>query len=196
MWPDFALGRNREGNIEKLTLLGPKLGFSVEVVPVYSFSEGEIPIRSSEARKELSKGNIKSLNEMLGRRFRLSGMVDPGNHMGTELGFPTANIKIKDENKLIPNNGVYIIASSIDSKTYYGMMNIGKNPTFTDKDQSIEVHFFDLDYDIYDKTITIKLIKRIRDEKKFNSPELLREQLELDKDFTFKYLEENEIEIK
>jgi len=75
-------------------------------------------------------------------------------------------------------------------------MNIGKNPTFIDKKQSIEIYFFDLDYDIYDKNITIKLIKRIRDEKKFNSPELLRDQLELDRDFSLKHLEENEIEIK
>ena len=128
--------------------------------------------------------------------FVLTGKVIKGMGRGKLLGFPTANVKIKGEYELIPNNGVYIVASSIDSKTYYGMMNIGKNPTFADKNQSIEVHFFDLDYDIYDNNITIKLIKRIRDEKKFNSPELLKEQLELDRDFTFKYLEENEIEIK
>ena len=191
---DHRFGRNRDANIIDLREFGKIYDF--EVTEILPKKINNISISSTKIRDLLKRGNIDYANKYLNDFFVLTGKVIKGMGRGKLLGFPTANVKIKGEYKLIPNNGVYIVASSIDSKTYYGMMNIGKNPTFADKNQSIEVHFFDLDYDIYDNNITIKLIKRIRDEKKFNSPELLREQLELDKDFTFKYLEENEIEIK
>ena len=191
---DHRFGRNRDANIIQLREFGEIYDF--EVTEILPRKINDISISSTKIRDLLKEGNIDYVNKYLNEYFVLTGKVVKGMGRGKLLGFPTANVKIKGEYKLIPNNGVYIVASSIDSETYYGMMNIGKNPTFTDKNQSIEINFFDLDYDIYDKNITIKLIKRIRDEKKFNSPELLREQLELDRDFTSKYLEENEIEIK
>jgi len=191
---DHHFGRNRGANIIQLREFGEIYDF--EVTEISPRKINDISISSTKIRALLKEGKIDYANKYLDEYFVLTGMVVKGMGRGKLLGFPTANIKIKDEHKLIPNNGVYIVASCIDSKIYYGMMNIGKNPTFIDKNQSIEIHFFDLDYDIYDKNITIKLIKRIRDEKKFNSPELLRDQLELDRDFSLKYLEENEIEIK
>ncbi len=191
---DHHFGRNRGANIIQLKEFGEIYDF--EVTEISPRKINDISISSTKIRALLKEGKIDYANKYLDEYFVLTGMVVKGMGRGKLLGFPTANIKIKDEHKLIPNNGVYIVASCIDSKIYYGMMNIGKNPTFIDKNQSIEIHFFDLDYDIYDKNITIKLIKRIRDEKKFNSPELLRDQLELDRDFSLKHLEENEIEIK
>ena len=191
---DHHFGRNRGANIIQLREFGEIYDF--EVTEISPRKINDISISSTKIRALLKEGKIDYANKYLDEYFVLTGMVVKGMGRGKLLGFPTANIKIKDEHKLIPNNGVYIVASCIDSKIYYGMMNIGKNPTFIDKNQSIEIHFFDLDYDIYDKNITIKLIKRIRDEKKFNSLELLRDQLELDRDFSLKYLEENEIEIK
>jgi len=191
---DHHFGRNRGANIIQLREFGEIYDF--EVTEISPRKINDISISSTKIRALLKEGKIDYANKYLDEYFVLTGMVVKGMGRGKLLGFPTANIKIKDEHKLIPNNGVYIVASCIDSKIYYGMMNIGKNPTFIDKNQSIEIHFFDLDYDIYDKNITIKLIKRIRDEKKFNSPELLRDQLELDRDFSLKHLEENEIEIK
>jgi len=184
--PDFALGRNREGNIEKLTLLGRKLGVSVEVVPVYSFSEEEIPVRSSEARKELSKGNIKSLNEMLGRRFRLSGTVDPGNHIGTELGFPTANISV-DLNLAIPPDGVYATWVTIDNEPtiqrWMGATSIGKRPTFKEfPDLAIETYLLDFNKDIYNRRMKIEFVQKIRDQKQFGSKNSLIEQMQIDID--------------
>ena len=191
---DHHFGRNRNANIIQLREFGDIYDFEITEIPPRKINN--ISISSTKIRDLLKEGNIDSANKYLDEYFVLTGMVIKGKGRGKLLGFPTANIKIKDEYKLIPNNAVYIVSSYIDSKIYYGMMNIGKNPTFPDKKKSIEVHFFDLDYNIYNKNISIKLIKRIRDEKKFNSPELLREQLELDRDFTSKYLEENEIEIK
>ena len=191
---DHHFGRNRGANIIQLREFGEIYDF--EVTEISPRKINDISISSTKIRALLKEGKIDYVNKYLDEYFVLTGVVVKGMGRGKLLGFPTANIKIKDEHKLIPNNGVYIVASCLDSKTYYGMMNIGKNPTFIDKKQSIEIYFFDLDYDIYDKNITIKLIKRIRDEKKFNSPELLRDQLELDRDFSLKHLEENEIEIK
>ena len=191
---DHHFGRNRVANIIQLREFGEIYDF--EVTEISPRKINDISISSTKIRALLKEGKIDCANKYLDEYFVLTGMVVKGMGRGKLLGFPTANIKIKDEHKLIPNKGVYIVASCIDSKIYYGMMNIGKNPTFIDKNQSIEIHFFDLDYDIYNKNITIKLIKRIRDEKKFNSPELLRDQLELDRDFSLKHLEENEIEIK
>ena len=191
---NHQFGRNREGDITLLHELSEVYNFNVQEINAEEINE--IKVSSTKIREALSMGDILQANNYLGHDFTLSGEVIEGNKIGRSIGFPTANISIKDEEKIIPANGVYAVKVKLNDQCFNGMMNIGKNPTFTDKNQSIEVHFFDLDYDIYNKNITIKLIKRIRKEKKFNSPKLLIEQLELDRDFTFKYLEENDIEIK
>jgi len=175
-----------DDDIEKLTLLGRELGFSVEVVPVYSFSEGEMPVRSSEARKELSKGNIKSLNAMLGRRFRLSGAVGSGNHMGTELGFPTANISV-DLNLAIPPDGIYATWVTIDNEPanqrWMGATSIGKRPTFKEfHDLAIETYLLDFHEDIYNRQMKIEFVQKIRDQKQFSSKNSLIEQMQIDID--------------
>ena len=127
-------------------------------------------------------------NAFLGYNFMLTGTVIKGRNLGKKIGFPTANINIEESYKLIPKNGSYVVKSFIDNKTIYGMMNIGINPTVNGEKQSIEVHFFDFQKDIYNKKIRIELIKRLRDEQKFNSIDALKMQLHRDKETSLNYL--------
>ena len=184
--PDFALGRNREGTIEKLNILGSEIGFTVEIVPVFSLSEEEIPVRSSQARKELSIGNISSLNKVLGRKFKLSGTVHTGNQMGPELGFPTANISI-DSNLAIPPDGIYATWVSINEistkKIWMGATSIGNRPTFKEfNDLVIETYLLDFDEEIYNRKINIEFFQKIRDQKQFDSKNSLIKQMQIDID--------------
>ena len=184
--PDFALGRNREGTIEKLNILGSEIGFTVEIVPVFSLSEEEIPVRSSQARKELSIGNISSLNKVLGRKFKLSGTVHTGNQMGTELGFPTANISI-DSDLAIPPDGIYATWVSINEistkNIWMGATSIGNRPTFKEiNDLVIETYLLDFDEEIYNRKINIEFFQKIRDQKQFDSKNSLIKQMQIDID--------------
>jgi len=111
----------------------------------------------------------------------LTGTIIKGKQLGRTIGFPTANIKIADEYKLIPKNGVYVVKSIINQKTVFGMMNIGFNPTVEGEGLSLEIHYFDFGSDLYDKKVAVSLIKYIRAEQKFDSFDLLMEQLEKDK---------------
>jgi riboflavin kinase/FMN adenylyltransferase len=136
----------------------------------------------------LMEGNIKKANKYLGYHFMLTGKVIKGKGLGKQIGYPTANIKIKEEYKIIPKQGSYIVKSILNKKEVYGMMNIGMNPTVNGDKQSIEVHFFDFYEDIYGKTIKIDLLERIRDEEKFESLEALKLQLVKDKDTALKFI--------
>ena len=128
-------------------------------------------------------------NEFLGYDYLLSGKIIQGKQLGRTIGFPTANLKIKENNKLIPKIGVYIVKSILQEKTVFGIMNIGLNPTVNGEDLSIEVHFLDFDSDIYDTEITVSVIERIRDEQKFTSIDLLKSQIQKDKNFAISYIE-------
>ena len=191
---DHHFGRNRDASIIQLKEFGDVYEFDVTELSPRKLNN--VSISSTKIRELLLIGNIELANKYLNDYFMLTGIVVKGMGRGKNLGFPTANIRIVDDNKLIPKNGVYIVASKIDSKTYYGMMNIGNNPTFKDKKRSIEIHFFDLNYSIYDKRITIKIIKRIRDEKKFKTPELLINQLQKDRNISLEFTYTNKIEIE
>ena len=191
---DHHFGRNRDASIIQLKEFGDVYEFDVTELSPRKLNN--VSISSTKIRELLLIGNIELANKYLNDYFMLTGIVVKGMGRGKNLGFPTANIRIVDDNKLIPKNGVYIVASKIDSKTYYGMMNIGNNPTFKDKKKSIEIHFFDLNYSIYDKRITIKIIKRIRDEKQFKTPELLINQLKKDRKISLEFTYKNKIEIE
>ena len=191
---DHHFGRNRDASIVQLKEFGDLYEFDVTELSPRKLND--VSISSTKIRELLLLGNIELANKYLNDYFMITGIVVKGMGRGKYLGFPTANIKIVDDNKLIPKNGVYIVISKIDSKTYYGMMNIGNNPTFKDKKRSIEIHFFDLNYSIYDKTITIKIIKRIRDEKEFKTPELLINQLQKDRNTILEFTYKNKIEIE
>ena len=154
--------------------------YNFEITEIKPKKVNNNSVSSTKIRNLLLDGNLELANKYLDSYFSLTGLVIKGMGRGKNLGFPTANIKINDEYKLIPRNGVYIVKSLIDSIIYFGMMNIGENPTFDDKNKSIEIHFFELDYNIYDKKIKINILNRIRNEKKFKSPEFLMEQLKID----------------
>ena len=149
----------------------------------------EIAISSTKIRKALMEGNIKLANQFLGYSYFISGKVIDGKKIGRTLGFPTANIQINESYKLLPKNGVYIVSSEINDILYFGMMNIGNNPTLGENEQSIEVHYFDMSENIYNEKLKISILEHIRDERKFNSLSDLQAQLEKDKLFSLNYIQ-------
>jgi len=184
---DHRFGKNRTANINDLTAFGLKYGFEVEQLSAQEINE--ISISSTKIRTALEDGEINLANEYLGYAYFLSGTVVKGKQLGRTIGFPTANIELEEAYKLVPKNGVYVVAAEIDEKTVYGMMNIGFNPTVQGKNRTIEVHFFDFDSDIYDSHIRVAILQRIRSEEKFGSVELLTNQLKKDRDFSKYYLQ-------
>lgn len=173
---DYAFGHNREGRVPLLVSAGKEHGFSVKVLePINNGSE----IYSSSAiRRLLQIGEVSSVVELLGRHFSLSGSVVHGHGRGASLGYPTANIQTDKE--LIPPDGVYAVKVLLDGVVRDGACNIGRNPTYGNRESSIEVHIFDFSEDMYGKTIEIFFIERIRGERKFTGPEALREAIGFD----------------
>jgi riboflavin kinase/FMN adenylyltransferase len=176
---DHRFGRNRTANIDDLIEFGNKFGFEVEEISAKEINE--VSISSTKIRNALTEGNIELANNYLGYYYSLTGIVSKGKQLGRTIGFPTANIKIVEEYKLIPQNGVYIVQSNLDGIMYHGMMNIGTRPTVDGTTQTIEIHFFDFNRDIYNQMITISLLHRMRSEQKFESVDALKKQLDKDK---------------
>ena len=143
----------------------------------------EDSVSSTKIRNALQNGEIEKANHYLGYQFTLHGTVVEGKQLGRKLGFPTANIEASDKNKTIPGYGVYAVKVELNGAEYNGMLNIGTRPTFNNNadNRSIEVNIFDFEGDIYGKEITLKFIGKIRDEKKFETMEMLVYQLEKDK---------------
>ena len=177
---DHRFGRNRNANINDLMAFGNALEFDVEEISAQEIDD--VSVSSTKIRKALEEGDMKTANLYLGYKYMLTGTVVKGKGLGRKLNFPTANISIPEEYKLIPKNGVYVVSSIMDNKTVYGMMNIGFNPTVDGKKQSIEINFFDFDQDLYGKKIQIDIIDRIRDEQKFASVDALKIQLKKDRE--------------
>jgi len=176
---DHRFGRNRTANIDDLIEFGNKFGFEVEEISAKEINE--VSISSTKIRNALTEGNIELANNYLGYYYSLTGIVSKGKQLGRTIGFPTANIKIVEEYKLIPQNGVYIVQSNLDGISYYGMMNIGTRPTVDGTTQTIEIHFFDFQKELYNQKITISLSHRMRSEQKFKSVDALKKQLDKDK---------------
>ena len=162
---DHRFGRNRTANIEDLKRFGDTFDFKVEEISKQELDD--VAISSTKIRKALLDGNIVLANQFLGYEYMLTGTIVKGKGIGKTLGYPTANLQIEESYKLIPKNGVYIVKTNFQEKSYFGMMNIGTNPTVGGKKQTIETYFFNLDMDLYGSTMKIELLKRIRDEKKF-----------------------------
>jgi riboflavin kinase/FMN adenylyltransferase len=175
---DHRFGKNRTANIDDLTTFGTQYGFEVEQISAQEINA--ISISSTKIRTALETGDIHLANEYLGYAYFLSGTVVKGKQLGRTIGFPTANIKLEEEYKLVPKNGVYVVRAEIEDKHVFGMMNIGFNPTVEGKNRTIEAHFFDFDADIYNRNIKVSILQRIRSEKKFESVALLKMQLEKD----------------
>ena len=176
---DHRFGRNRNANINDLITFGNTLDFEVEEISAQEVDE--VSVSSTKIRMALENADIETANSYLGYPYMLTGVVKKGKGIGRQLAFPTANLYIKESYKLIPKNGVYVVQSNIDGKVYYGMMNIGFNPTVEGKEKTIEVHFFDFDQDLYERKIKVELLHHIRDEHKFDSVESLKEQLTKDR---------------
>jgi riboflavin kinase/FMN adenylyltransferase len=176
---DHRFGRNRNADIKDLISFGKTYSFEVEEIPAEEIDE--VSVSSTKIRKALEEGDIKTANLYLGYTYMLTGTVIHGKGLGKQLSFPTANIHIEEDYKLIPMNGVYVVKSEIENTTIYGMMNIGYNPTVSGKEKSIEVHFFDFNQDLYGKKIQVDILERLRDEHKFSSVDELKKQLNQDK---------------
>lgn len=183
---DHRFGKNRNANIDDLIHFGKKYNFEVEQISAQEINE--VSISSTKIRNALNQGNIELATEYLGYNYLLTGIVSKGKQLGRTIGYPTANIQIKEDYKLLPKNGVYIVKSTIKNKTIFGMMNIGVRPTVDGATQTIEIHFFDYNDDLYEQEIVVSILKRIRDEKKFESLAALKDQLALDKATSLAYL--------
>lgn len=184
---DHRFGRNRNASIQDLVAFGNDFEFLVEEIPAQEIDD--ISVSSTKIRKALEQGEIQTANSYLGYRYVLNGTIIRGKGLGKDLGFPTANINIEEEYKLIPQNGVYIVSCEIEGQVLSGMMNIGMNPTVNGVSRSIEVHLFDIDKDLYGKRIQVRFLKKIRVEQKFESLLELSKQLEKDKQFALEFLE-------
>jgi riboflavin kinase/FMN adenylyltransferase len=177
---DHHFGKNREGSFDHLVEYGPKYGFDVEEIPAQDIDQ--VAVSSTKIREALRKGDIQAANRYLGYAYPFNGKVMKGRQLGRKIEFPTANLEIVPNRKLIPANGVYAVNVIVENAIYNGMMNIGFRPTVSDeKLRTIEVHIFDFDNDIYEKEIKVRMITRIRDEIRFKGIDELREQLKKDK---------------
>lgn len=176
---DHRFGRNRTANIDDLIVFGAQYDFEVEQISPQEIDE--VSVSSTKIRNALLEGNVELANSYLGYDYFLTGTVVKGKQLGRTLGFPTANISIKENYKLVPHIGVYVVSSVVNDKVIFGMMNIGFNPTVNGQHKTIEVHYFDLNENLYDKEITVYILHRIRPEQKFESIEKLKEQLAQDK---------------
>lgn len=183
---DHRFGRNRTANIDDLIAFGIEYGFEVEQISAQEIQD--VSVSSTKIRKALNEGNMTLANEYLGYDYFLNGTVVKGKQLGRTIGFPTANIHIKEDYKLIPKIGVYVVRAVVNEETVFGMMNIGFNPTVNGEKQTIEVHLFDFDKDIYDQNIEVSLLHYIREEQKFSSVDALKEQLNNDKKVAVNYI--------
>jgi riboflavin kinase / FMN adenylyltransferase len=174
---DFAMGRHRSGNIAAVEFLGRQLKFSTMVVPPVTI-EGEI-VSSTAIRQALAKGGMAKVNAMLGRRFSLEGRVVTGEGRGLGLGFPTANLDL-DPHQALPADGVYTSLVRVDGLTYPSVTNIGKNPTFSALERTVEVHLLDFAGDLYCQNIRLEIIERLREERRFDDSADLKAQVAQD----------------
>lgn len=184
---DHRFGKNRAANIDDLILFGEKYGFEVEQISAQEIDS--VSVSSTKIRDAIANGTMAIANEFLGYNYLLTGGIIEGKQLGRTIGFPTANIKIQENYKLIPKNGVYIVSSIIHEKTVFGIMNIGLNPTVNGTGLSIEVHFLNFDADLYHTKIAVSVMDRIREEQKFTSIDLLKAQIQEDKNYAISYIE-------
>ncbi len=184
---DHHFGKGRGGDIGFLKNKGIKSGFKVTIIPGFQI-ENTI-VSSSKIRDALLAGNIVTVSKYLGRFYSFSGIVVKGDKRGRELGFPTANLRIENEDKLLPAIGIYAVEFIVKGNIYQGLLSIGKRPTFYDSGEIVpEVYVFDFNEDIYGENVTVNLVERIRGEEKFSSAEELIEQMKKDKEIGLEIL--------
>lgn len=168
---DNRFGHRREEGFNDYVRHGQELGIEVHQL------RAEGTVSSSHIRQLLQRGNVAEAAHCLGRCYTLSGHVEHGEHVGTQLGFPTANLHPDCDRQLIPAAGVYAVRAHIAAGVYDGMMNIGSRPTFDGHRQTLEAHLFGLNADLYGSSMQIEFVERLRSERRFDNAEALREQL-------------------
>lgn len=184
---DHHFGKGRGGDVEFLLAAGKKYDF--EILQIQPFIIDGETVSSTKIRSALEVGDINKVNKMLGRYYSFSGVVVEGDKRGRELGYPTANIKLSDEDKMLPQIGIYAVLVEIDGIEHKALLSIGKRPTFYNDGKVVpEVYIYDFNNDIYGKEIKVNLIQRLRGEEKFNSAEELIRQMNIDKENGLKVL--------
>lgn len=176
---DFALGKHRTGTLPVLRTIGDTLSFDVEVIPPVTNNAEEIS--STRIRQDLDAGDVRSAALLLGRPYRINGVVSHGSDRGSRIGLPTANL-IPWPKKKLPAIGVYATLMDLKGATYQGITNVGLRPTFETQEQpNIETHLLDFDGNIYGETVSLHFLEKIRDERKFSGVDELLAQIERDK---------------
>ena len=183
---DHRFGKGREASVTDLKNYANDYDFTVEEIKAQEIEK--ITVSSTKIRNSINQGDIKTTEKYLGRSFNLTGKIVKGDGLGKKINYPTANIFIEETYKIIPKDGVYLVETIIKDKLFKGMMNIGHRPTIGTNVKSIEVHLFNFNEDIYGQAISIKMISKIRDEKKFSSIQALKEQLVKDENYCLKLI--------
>jgi riboflavin kinase/FMN adenylyltransferase len=183
---DHRFGRNRNADINDLKEFGITYGFEVEEISAQELDD--VAVSSTKIRKALEAGDIETANAYLGYLFMLSGTIVKGKAIGRTIQYPTANLQIKENYKLIPKPGVYVVQAKINSNTIFGITSIGTNPTVGGKEKTIETYFLDFKQDLYSENLKIEFLTRIRDEVKFVSIKKLKEAIKQDENFARDYL--------
>ncbi|MBC7923290.1 MAG: bifunctional riboflavin kinase/FAD synthetase [Ferruginibacter sp.] len=176
---DHRFGRNREGSFESLRDHASRYGMDVEEIPRQDIEA--VGVSSTRIRNALLEGNVTVASQHLGRPYCLKGVVMKGNQLGRTIGFPTANVQVPEPYKLIPADGVYAVRVAYQDQLYDGMLNIGVRPTVSGTTRTTEAHLFDFDREIYGQEVTVYLVDRLRDERKFAGLPELKEQLANDR---------------
>lgn len=175
---DHHFGNNREGDIAFLKKRSSEYGFDVDEISKQQIDD--VGVSSTKIRNALNSGNVSLANSLLGRDYTISGLVIHGNKRGRSIGFPTANLEISEGYKLLPMDGSYAVKVYLQHQLLNGMLNIGNRPTIDGKYRSVEVHLFNFARDIYGEFLKIQFVQYLRPEKKFESTDQLKHQLEKD----------------
>ena len=175
---DHHFGKNRQGTFDNLIELSDAYGFKIEKIKPQNI--GEVTISSTKIRNAILEGDCKKANAYLSANFSITGKVVQGNKIGSSIGYPTANIEIENQWKILPKNGVYAVKILLKNQQYFGMLNLGNRPSISDDSFAIEVHLFDFNATIYNEELKIEFIQRIRDEQQFSDLEKLKSQLKID----------------
>lgn len=172
--PDFGMGHKREGDAERLKVLGQEMGFSVRVVDL--MEDGGQPIKSTIIRQALAQGDVARVAELVERNFALTGRVVKGAGRGKRLGFPTANLKVSPE-MAIPGDGIYATWACVAETCHMAATSIGSRPTFDESEHTVEAFLLDFQGDLYDQEVRLEFVRRLRDELKFDTVEALLKQM-------------------
>ncbi len=191
---DHRFGRNRTASLEDMYHYADIHEF--EVIEINAEKIESTAVSSTKIRKAIDEGNIELANTYLGHSFTIEGMVIDGYKRGRELSYPTANIDLQNQHKIVPKQGVYLVKSKLKGRVVYGMMNIGTKPTFDTTMPSIEVHFLDWNGNLYGQAVQVELLKWVREERKFNTVEELQTQIQADEQYCRSYIPTSHVSYK